>query len=231
MVGGSVGSLAHALFPGVTAGPGAYALIGMGTTFAGIVRTPLTSVIMVFELTRDYSIIVPLMISNLVSFFVSHRLQRQPIYDALGRQDGVYLPHSASRAASSRLRVSDCIEEPVSISPDATAGALREQLHGSALQSWPVTLDGRILGLMTRKDLATAPAGLPARDLVGAAYPFIHSDEPLSVALEKLGEHRLDALPVVSRADVSRLLGVVTLGSVLNAYGVGVAAPDSNEAL
>ena len=55
----------------------------MGTAFAGIVRTPLASVIMIFELTRDYSIIVPLMISNLIAFYVSHRIQRVPIYRRL----------------------------------------------------------------------------------------------------------------------------------------------------
>ena len=58
----------------LTANPGAYALVGMGAAFAGIVRTPLTSVIMIFEMTRDYSIIVPLMISNLISFFISQPL-------------------------------------------------------------------------------------------------------------------------------------------------------------
>ncbi|MDQ1469561.1 MAG: chloride channel protein family, partial [Bryobacterales bacterium] len=68
MVGGTVGSIAHSLFPAWTANPGAYALVGMGAAFAGIVRTPLTSVIMIFEMTRDYNVIVPLMISNLISF-------------------------------------------------------------------------------------------------------------------------------------------------------------------
>src|SRR3954469_12554695 len=63
MVGAVVGGVAHQIFPASTAGPGAYALVGMGTAFAGIVRTPLTSVIMIFEVTRDYTIIVPLMIS------------------------------------------------------------------------------------------------------------------------------------------------------------------------
>src|SRR3954468_1979753 len=65
MVGASVGGVAHQIFPASTAGPGAYALVGMGAAFAGIIRTPLTSVIMIFEVTRDYTIIVPLMISNL----------------------------------------------------------------------------------------------------------------------------------------------------------------------
>ena len=69
----------------------------MGTAFAGIVRTPLTSVIMIFEMTRDYSIIVPLMISNLISFIISRQLQPEPIYEALALQEGVYLPTGESR--------------------------------------------------------------------------------------------------------------------------------------
>ena len=70
----------------------------MGTAFAGIVRTPLTSVIMIFEVTRDYNIIVPLMISNLIAFFISYRLQQEPIYEALAHQDGVHLPTAQSRS-------------------------------------------------------------------------------------------------------------------------------------
>jgi CIC family chloride channel protein len=95
MIGSAVGSGAHRLLPEITAGPGAYALVGMGAAFAGIVRTPLTSVIMIFEMTRDYSIIVPLMIANLVSFFISRRLQHDPIYEALALQEGVHLPAGA----------------------------------------------------------------------------------------------------------------------------------------
>src|SRR5579864_830227 len=95
MLGGTVGSVAHALLPQYTAPAGVYALVGMGTAFAGIVRVPLTSVIMIFEVTRDYSIIVPLMISNLISYFISCRLQRDPIYEALQHQDGIHLPPGA----------------------------------------------------------------------------------------------------------------------------------------
>jgi CIC family chloride channel protein len=76
MVGASVGAVAHLLFPQSTAGPGAYALVGMGTAFAGVIRAPLTSVIMIFEVTRDYTIIVPLMIANLIAFYISQRLQK-----------------------------------------------------------------------------------------------------------------------------------------------------------
>ena len=82
MLGGAIGTVAHRLLPGYTATPGAYALVGMGALFAGIVRAPMTSVLMIFEMTRDYAVIVPLMIANLTSFFISSRFQKQPIYEA-----------------------------------------------------------------------------------------------------------------------------------------------------
>src|SRR5213080_1321995 len=97
MLGGSVGTFAHNLFPSHTATAGAYALVGMGTAFAGIVRAPMTSVVMIFEMTQDYAVIVPLMISNLVSLFISSRLQPEPIYEALAIQDGIHLPSAESR--------------------------------------------------------------------------------------------------------------------------------------
>src|SRR5271170_4357227 len=97
MLGGTLGSVAHHLLPAYTALPGAYALVGMGTLFAGILRAPMTSVLMIFETTHDYAVIVPLMISNMVSFFISARFQPQPIYESLAIQDGIHLPNEESR--------------------------------------------------------------------------------------------------------------------------------------
>src|SRR6266849_5392739 len=97
MLGGSVGTLAHHVLPTYTATPGAYALVGMGAVFAGIVRAPMTSVLMIFEMTQDYAVIVPLMIANLVSLFIASRLQHEPIYEALAVQDGIHLPKGETR--------------------------------------------------------------------------------------------------------------------------------------
>jgi chloride channel protein, CIC family len=97
MLGGGVGQVAHSLLPDYTGNAGAYALVGMGAAFAGIVRTPMTSVIMIFEVTRDYTIIVPLMIANLCSYLLAQKLQKLPIYEALSRQDGITMPSAAHR--------------------------------------------------------------------------------------------------------------------------------------
>jgi CIC family chloride channel protein len=95
MLGGAIGTVAHHLLPGYTATPGAYALVGMGALFAGIIRAPMTSVLMIFEMTRDYAVIVPLMIANLTSFFISSRFQKQPIYDALAIRMAFICPATA----------------------------------------------------------------------------------------------------------------------------------------
>src|SRR5271157_2588195 len=97
MLGGTVGTAAHHFLPAYTATAGAYALVGMGAVFAGIVRAPMTSVLMIFEMTQDYAVIVPLMIANLVSLFIASRLQREPIYEALAVQDGIHLPSAETR--------------------------------------------------------------------------------------------------------------------------------------
>jgi len=92
MAGGAVGTLVHRIAPFPTGDAGAYALVGMGTLFAGIIRAPMTSVFMIFEITQDYQILVPLMVANLLSFMISRRYQPQPVYHALLEQDGVHLP-------------------------------------------------------------------------------------------------------------------------------------------
>ena len=225
-MGGAVGSAAHALFPATTAGPGAYALVGMGAAFAGIVRTPLTSVIMIFEMTRDYSIIVPLMISNLVSFVVSYQLQRQPIYEALALQEGVYLPsREEAHEQLERHQVEDIVRKDMHpLPPTMNLEAARRVLEEARLNAWPVATQGHLSGLLTahtlhsRQDLSGA-----VHDVMNpaAVFPFVHADESLAVALERMGAAGVDVLPVVSRSDLRLWLGTVTLGDVLKAYGVG----------
>jgi len=96
MAGGALGVVVHTYAPFPTAAPGAYALVGMGTLFAGIIRAPMTSVFMIFEITQDYQILVPLMLANMLSFTISRRFQPVPVYHALLRQDNVHLPAAST---------------------------------------------------------------------------------------------------------------------------------------
>jgi CIC family chloride channel protein len=227
MIGGATGGIAHSLLPGFTANPGAYALVGMGTAFAGIVRTPLTSVIMIFEMTRDYAIIVPLMISNLISFFISRRLQPEPIYEALALQEGVYLPTGESREELYGARVSEIMSplgDDIGLLPDdSDLERARLFLDSKQCNSWPVGERNFVLGVINRRDLEASASGAKTmRDLIDpeARYPYIHTDHPISYALERMREGGVDVLPVVSRANIHEISGVIGLKEILESYGV-----------
>jgi CIC family chloride channel protein len=225
MMGGAVGSVAHWLLPHQTAGPGAYALIGMGTAFAGIVRTPLTSVIMIFELTRDYSIIVPLMISNLISFVISYRLQREPIYEALALQEGVYLPTGESRHELEEIRVGDVMQSTATPFPaDMDVATARQRLAEMSRNVWLVGELNWLYGIVTLQKLEEIknPSSTRLNQVVNPEdrYPYVYPDHPLSLALERMGSGGTDTLPVVSRANRRRVQGVINMADVLRAFGV-----------
>jgi CIC family chloride channel protein len=226
MLGGTLGSVAHHLWPAYTAAPGAYALVGMGTLFAGILRAPMTSVLMIFETTHDYAVIVPLMISNMVSFFISSRLQPEPIYEALANQDGIHLPSEGARRRYGRQQVAQVMRAASEMLPaKTTVEEALKTTHSSQFQAWPVTDERGVVGVVSRTQIEQAMAKgetkLQLKDLLDDGdFPHVHADHPLYVALERLGKARLDLLPVVSRANIQYLLGVVVLSDVLHAYGV-----------
>ena len=229
MLGGTVGTLAHHLLPSYTATPGAYALVGMGAVFAGIVRAPMTSVVMIFEMTQDYAVIVPLMISNLVSLFISSRLQRQPIYEALAVQDGIHLPSAETRQRHGQRQITRAMRALTeSLPAKLTVREALQQAQSSKARSWLVMDSSGVIGVINRLRLErefTQDANQQLGTIVsGLNFPHVHSDQGLDLALERMGASQLDVLPVVNRANVHELEGIVTLGDVLDSYGV--SSPD-----
>jgi chloride channel protein, CIC family len=234
MTGGAVGAVAHFVMPHHTASVGAYALVGMGTAFAGIVRVPLTSVIMIFETTRDYAIIVPLMISNLVAYFISSKLQEEPIYEALIHQDGIHLPLGA-RAREALLMVGNAYR------PAGVVLSAAEQIQEAAARisdqtgAWPVVENGLLRGMLSAKQIEDAvkanrgseplrnltPEPGPIDQLVGNAFPHVHLDHTLDMAMRRMAQSGLEVLPVVSRTNVRELKGVISFDDILAAYRMG----------
>jgi chloride channel protein, CIC family len=230
MLGGSVGTLAHHLLPGYTATPGAYALVGMGAVFAGIVRAPMTSVLMIFEMTQDYAVIVPLMIANLVSLFIASRLQEEPIYEALAVQDGIHLPSAESRQRYGRRQVIGVMQTAgQSLPAEITVREAMERVRSSEVRTWLVTDRQGVVGVINLERLERELGedkneDKKLGDLTDAlVFPHVHPDQGLDLALERMGANQIEILPVVNRADVHKLEGIVTLRDVLNAYGVSRA--------
>jgi CIC family chloride channel protein len=224
MVGGAVGTVAHHIFPAYTATAGAYALVGMGAVFAGIVRAPMTSVLMIFEMTQDYAVIVPLMIANMISLFVASRLQHEPIYEALAEQDGIHLPSGRGQRQGEH-RVAKVLQ-PAGGLLDAglTVQEALAGLQSSEFRTSLVTDPSGVIGVINLAQLEQELAEGPEKklgDLVNPlSFPHVHLDQGLDLALERMGTNRIEILPVVSRANVHKLEGIVTLHDVLDAYGV-----------
>lgn len=233
MLGGTVGTVAHQLLPDFTGGVGAYALVGMGALFAGIVRVPLTSVIMIFEMTRDYSIIVPLMIANLISFYISYRLQEEPIYEALQHQDGIHLP-SGVRYRQELLIVRDAAKAALEVLKRTDHVEDAAQHLDNDHNAWPVMDGGHLAGMITIEQVREQmegghgsrplgellPADIPNALLTSENFPHLHMDHPLDMALRRMAHSKLNVLPVVGRADIRDLKGVVSMKGILEAYEV-----------
>jgi CIC family chloride channel protein len=226
MLGGAIGTVAHNVLPGYTATPGAYALVGMGAVFAGIVRAPMTSVLMIFEMTRDYAVIVPLMIANLTSLYISRRFQKQPIYEALAHQDGIHLPTAGTLQQKSRRTVAQVMQRsPKILSGETSVKDAVEVTRTVQTRIWPVADKEYFIGMLSRETLECALVDgrkeKPLKDIIDTLHvPHIHMDHALHLALERMSTYHLDVLPVVHRADIHSLLGVVTLRDVLDSYGI-----------
>jgi len=226
MLGGIIGTVAQHFLPNYIASPGAYALVGMGTVFAGVVRVPMTSVVMIFETTRDYAVIVPLMISNLVSYFISSKFQKKAIYEALAEQDGIHLPTAEARILESQRQVYQAMQPATEIlSKERTVDEALEKVKDSPLNAWPVNDETGLIGLVTREALQKAvTSGGGSRRLIELVdtrnFPHVHADHSLTAALDRMGASHIDLLPVVGRANIHAIEGVVTLQAVLKLYGV-----------
>ncbi|MGA8808438.1 MAG: chloride channel protein [Thermoanaerobaculia bacterium] len=219
MAGGAVGIGMHAIAPFPTGDPGAYALVGMGALFAGIIRAPMTSVFMIFELTQDYQILVPLMVANLLAYAIATRFQPKPIYHALLEQDGIHLPGPASRFAAGASRAGD-IMTPARffLSEDSS---VREAAQAIGEQSWETFLVGsrkKIAGLVTRHDIDEAirvgRADASIKSLLVAEWAHVHADHSLDLALQRFRQTP-GLLPVLSRGEATRVEGVITLETII----------------
>jgi CIC family chloride channel protein len=219
MAGGTVGVLVHRFAPFPTGDPGAYALVGMGTLFAGIIRVPMTSVFMIFELTQDYQILVPLMVANMLSFMISKRYQAKPVYHALLEQDHIHLPSPASRVAPGGWRARDAMTTEVTFLP--ADGTVQDALRCATESGAPAVFVGSrdaLQGMVTREALQqavqTGQAAAPVVSLADHSWEHVHPDHSLELAMERL-KRAPGVLPVLNRSHIHCLEGIITSDSLL----------------
>jgi CIC family chloride channel protein len=219
MAGTAFGIVVHTWLPGVTASPGVYGLIGMGAAFAGAARAPITAVIVLFELTGQYTIILPMLTAIVIATATSRALSKDTIYTLKLRRRGVDLDRSpgARRLAGTRVEaVAEALPEPLAedLPLDRAAHALAVSGHGIL----PVIgADGGYQGCVTARAVAEALAD-QHEGVVGDLAelpPLVTAESSLADALTALTNAPGTGLPVL--AGEGRLSGWVTHQAVLTA--------------
>jgi CIC family chloride channel protein len=220
MLGGAVGDVERHFFPHLTGTIGSYALVGMGTAFAGLLRAPMTSVFMILEVSGSYEIILPVMISNAVAYLISRSLQRAPIFDMLSRQDGLDLPSLEEDREVAVMRVEDAMRPPASpVVLDEVSLPERKKIAEFKEEFYLVRrLSGEWTGISKRNllELLDSPEDQDLRDSLLVALPHLYPDQALDIALRQIRDWPL--LPVVHRANVGQLVGIIALSDILAAY-------------
>ena len=229
MMGGAFGYAANALFPNVTAAPGAYALVGMAAVFAGAARAPITSILILFEMTDDYRIILPLMLATVISTILAEHLSRESIYTLKLLRRGVRLEQGRDIDVMQGVMIGEAMTTQVdSVSADLPLEDLRMVFDESHHHGLPVLDEqGELFGIVTLQDLGRAAErggleGRMVRDIATRSLLTVYPDEPMWVALKRLGTRDVGRLPVVDRQNPKRLLGLIRRSDIVRAYRVGI---------
>jgi CIC family chloride channel protein len=223
MIGGCLGSITHHFLPAITAGGGAYATVGMGAVVAAATHAPLTAMIIIFEMTGNYKIIPPLMISCVIATVISTRLKRTSIYTEKLALRGVDLYDSLEINVLRKHPLSEVMDnKPVTIPEGTTFSKLVDLVINSPRSEFFVVNGDLYVGTISvhqmRKLLMEGDWLDPliiARDVADSTYPVLHPADNLDIAMKLFGQDYIEELPVV--AD-SKLVGSVKKAHVLEEY-------------
>lgn len=235
MLGGVFGFLDTTLLHHPGNEVGAFALVGMGAVFAGTIRAPITSVLIIFEMTGSYGLILPLMIANMTAYGLARRFRPTPIYEALLEQDGVHLPHphGAVKHALEQLRVAEAMtSKAVTLPAGITVTDALKQIGNYDFSTYPVVEDNnRLAGIVSearlRRTLAEGAGNCLVRQ-VAERGDCIFPDQPLVRAVVHMERSNVRQLAVLERGDDQRLIGLLTMSDIVLAQAR--VARDAGEA-
>jgi len=230
MAGGFFGNGIHALFPDITASAGAYSIVGMAAVVAGTTHGPLSAILILFEMTGNYRIILPLMIACIISSVAAGQLLKESIYTLKLARRGLNIRAGKEVNVLRAIRVEEAMNPNVeTIAENLTLGTLAEKISKSKYNSFPVVDDqGQLTGILSYLDYQDVVFDRDLENLVVAkelATPkvvTVFQNDTLYTALEKISAKDFSILPVVSPSDPRKLLGVVTRRDIMGAYNKAV---------
>ena len=230
MAGGFFGTAAHAVFPGITATSGAYSIVGMGAVVSGTTHGPLSAILILFEMTGDYKIILPLMIACIICSLASGQLLTESIYTLKLARRGVNIRAGKEVNVLKSIAVKDVMNPAIeTIAESLNLGRLAERISKSKYNSFPVVdEEGKLTGILSFLDYHAAVFDenlkylVVVKELATQKVVTISIDDNLYNALEKITSKDFSILPVVSPEDSSKLLGILTRRDIIGAYNKAV---------
>ena len=230
MAGGFFGAVVHHIFPEVTASPGAYSIVGMAAVVSGTTRGPLSAILIIFEMTGGYEIILPLMIACIISALASGRLLEESIYTLKLARRGVNIRAGKEVNVLKSIPVMDVMTTEVeTMSESLSLGKLGEKISKSKNNSFPVINEyGDLTGILSYFDYRDVIFDenvkdlIVAKDLATSNVVTVTQDENLYDALEKISQRDFSILPVVSSDNRYKILGVLSRRDILGAYNKAI---------
>jgi CIC family chloride channel protein len=238
MTGAMVGQVSGWMLGDLAGSPGGYALVGMGGIVAGAMHAPITAMVMMFELTGNYTIILPLMTVCILSTLVTNLVQRESIYTLKLARSGIDLFRGRTLDIFRELKVADCLRaDAPTVGGSAPASqVLQQMLEAEEGILYVVDEQGGLYGSIRLNDLKgvlghpeALEHGVLAVDLAESRAPVCRPEESLRDALLKFERSGLTELPVVDGD--GRLLGVVPYGELIAHYNEEVMRRDTGDAV
>jgi CIC family chloride channel protein len=231
-IGAGFALLISPYWPLSTIQPGAFALVGMAATFAAVARAPLTSILIVFEVTGDYGLVLPLMIATSIATFLAGRVRPESAYTAPLRRMGINSTPTVDIDLLDTVAVGDVTVGPVTrVAPEATLGEVQGVLRKHRVGAAPVTKGSKLVGIVSESDIMRAggPSDqVTAADVMTPTPVTVPADTPVSDVLERMVALGVGQLPVVASDDPDRLVGLFRREDVAHAYhwALGTATRD-----
>ncbi len=224
MAGSSFGQFCATLFPNITAGSSSYAIVGMGALFAGVAHAPLTAIIFIFELTRDYQIMLPLMLACIISTVLAEQLQKTNIYTIDLADRGVDIHSDQQQVLLNSIEVREAMSKSiVSIESTATLSRLHSLISETYHTHYPVVDpdSGEISGVLSYNRILDS-FGIDenliiARDMADPPV-IINPADSLQKAYDLISKENIALLCVVSPGDGKELIGVLNRSDIIDVY-------------
>jgi len=245
MLGGSFGYLAMHLFPNLNIEIGAYALVGMAAVFSAAARAPLTSMLIVFEMSNDYRLILPLMAAGMVASTFAQWLHSDSIYSLKLTKRGIRFEQGRDLDIMQTVQVEEVMNKaPVTVQQEQSVADLFAAFQETHLGGFPVMAnETELYGMVTMQDMERTIQEMERtlhrkevnlKDLkvwdVATPHPVtVFPDEPIWSAIRKMAPRDLARLPVISRNNPKQLVGVISRSNIVRAYNIGLMRKQKDE--